>query len=534
VDRLIALVLMRWRLDLRGLFRARERAFTLLLVVPGMAVFSGLASLFVFGGVRALANGDPRALPAVLSLAATGVGLMWALSPVLAGLALTETHDLSRLLHFPLPLSTLVSSSLLANLVQPMVLAELPVAVALGLAVSTESLALLPLAVLGVLSSLAFILVAAQCTGLLLHALSRNRRLQDLALFLGLGLGFLFSVLPLLLLSGARPLRGLLSTVLRSDLLALSPFGWGVRAAVRAGEGDLPGFLLWEAAQVAAVAAGVGAAAFLVGRVYRGELALGPSRRRAAVRARMRLGGAVGALVEKDLRSAWRDPALKATLLMSLAGPLLFLVFLVQASAYGGAGSSLLMLSAFVGASAFGSNAFGMERRGVAMLMGFPVERWRILVAKNLAALSLRLPGLLVVLAAALFLAPPSYLPAALCVALCTMIVSAAADNYVAILFPVAAPPPGGNPFGGSSAGGRGLGAALMGALLFLGTMLLASPFVLLCWLPVLLEARWLWLVTLPLALFGAAAAYALLVAGAEKLLLQREPEVLERILAEA
>jgi len=142
-------------------------------------------TLFVFGGVRALAHGDPRAVPAVLSLAATGVGLMWALSPVLAGLALTETHDLSRLLHFPLPLSTLVTSSLVANLVQPMVLAELPVAVALGLAVS-GSPALVPLAVLGVLSSLAFILVAAQCTGLLLHALSRNRRLQDLALFAGL------------------------------------------------------------------------------------------------------------------------------------------------------------------------------------------------------------------------------------------------------------------------------------------------------------------------------------------------------------
>jgi ABC-2 type transport system permease protein len=317
-------------------------------------------------------------------------------------------------------------------------------------------------------------------------------------------------------------------------VFALSPFGWGVRAAVRAGEGDLSGFLLWEAAQLVAVAAGIGAAALLVGRIYRGELALGPSGRRAAVRARMRLGGAVGALVEKDLRSAWRDPALKATLLMSLAGPLLFLFFLVQTRAYGDAGSSLLMLSLFVGASAFGSNAFGMERRGVALLMGFPVARWRILVAKNLAALSLRLPGLLVVLAASFFLAPLLYLPAALCVALCAMIVSAAADNYVSILFPVAAPPPGGNPFGGSAAGGRGLGAALMGVLLFAVTMLLAAPFVILCWLPVLLDVEWLWLVTLPLALAGAAATYALLVVGAEKLLRGREPEVLERILAEA
>jgi len=124
--------------------------------------------------------------------------------------------------------------------------------------------------------------------------------------------------------------------------------------------------------------------------------------------------------------------------------------------------------------------------------------------------------------------------PVALCVALCTMIVSAAADNYVSILFPVAAPAAGGNPFGGTSAGGRGLGAALMGLVLFAATMLLAAPFVLLCWLPVLLDATWLWLVTLPLAVAGAAATYALLVAGAQKLLRGREPELMERILAEA
>ena len=35
----------------------------------------------------------------------------------------------------------------------------------------------------------------------------------------------------------------------------------------------------------------------------------------------------------------------------------------------------------------FGTNTFGLERRGIALLMGFPVERWRILVAKNLASI---------------------------------------------------------------------------------------------------------------------------------------------------
>ena len=54
--------------------------------------------------------------------------------------------------------------------------------------------------------------------------------------------------------------------------------------------------------------------------------------------------------------------------------------------------------------SAFGSNAFGLERRGVALLMGFPVERWRILLGKNLGALLFRLPGLIMLVVAALVL----------------------------------------------------------------------------------------------------------------------------------
>jgi hypothetical protein len=46
-------------------------------------------------------------------------------------------------------------------------------------------------------------------------------------------------------------------------------------------------------------------------------------------------------------------------------------------------------------------------------------------------------------------------------------------------------------------------------------------------------DVSWWW-ISLPLALGGAAASYALLLGGAEALLLRREPELLERILGEA
>jgi uncharacterized protein (DUF2062 family) len=65
----------------------------------------------------------------------------------------------------------------------------------------------------------------------------------------------------------------------------------------------------------------------------------------------------------------------------------------------------------------------------------------------------------------------------------------------------------------------------------FTATILVASPFVFLGWLPLLLGQPWLWVVSLPLALAGAVAVYALLVAGATRIFQRREPELLERVL---
>jgi hypothetical protein len=164
--------------------------------------------------------------------------------------------------------------------------------------------------------------------------------------------------------------------------------------------------------------------------------------------------------------------------------------------------------------------------------MAFPIARWKVIVAKNLGALVLRLPGVLMILAVGLVMAPLHLLPAAATVAVVTLMLSAAADNYLSILFPVPAPPAGGNPYAAVS-GGRGLGAAVIGTLLLGAVALVASPFVFLAWLPILLDAPRYWLATLPLALLGALAVYSVLVMGAERLLNAREPELLERILGE-
>jgi ABC-2 type transport system permease protein len=530
VDRLIALVTLRWRLEMRALRWAPERLVGLLVAVPFAVILSVFATGAVYVGVRSLAASDPEMLPPLASAGATLVGLFWLLSPLLTGVALSETHDVSRLMHFPVPARTLVAASLLANLVQPAVLAKTPVVFGVALGASASAAAW-PAALTGVWLSFAFILAADQTVTLVLHGLFRSRRARDIGLFVGLALGFGLSLLPVLFFVVGLPRLGFLRRLLlETDVFALSPFGWGVRAAIDAGRGNVPGFLAWAAAAAAAVAGCMAVAAVLVRRIHRGELDVGGPTVGADQRAgRILLPGTIGALLEKDLRVAWRDPALKASVFMSMAGPAFFLFFLFRSRSGASFGSGLLLMAALVGAASFGGNAFGLERRGIALLMSLPVERWRLLVAKNAGAILLRLPGILVLAGAALF-TEPALLPAALTATLCAALVAAAVDNYFSILFPVSIPEPGKSL--GAGGGRRGFAAAVTGALLFLGALVVSAPFVMLTWLPVGYGRPWLWLVTLPLAVAGAAAVYGMLVAGAASLLQRREPEVLERMLA--
>jgi hypothetical protein len=227
----------------------------------------------------------------------------------------------------------------------------------------------------------------------------------------------------------------------------------------------------------------------------------------------------------------WRDPRLKALLFTGLVGPLLLLLF------WRGTGGAvgprvLLLMASFAGMSTLGSNSFALEGRGLGLLLGFPVERWKVLVAKNLGAIVLRLPSLLLLAAVALFVASWHIVPAVFVVALSGMLIACAADNFMSILFPIALPAAGRNPHGPTS-GSRGLGAAAFAAVLMIAALLASAPFAFLAWLPLLLQNSVLWWISLPLALAGALAVYAMLVAWGERLLLRREPELLATMLAE-
>ena len=514
---------------------AKERLVSTLLLVPSLMLTSLFTSIFAFVGIRMLDAQRPDLVLPVISILATGVGLLWAAAPLLTGIALSETHDVSRLMQFPIPTTTLVASSLLANLAQPAVVAQFPLVMATAWAVAPD-VAVLPFALLGVGATFAFILASAQVAGLAFQGIARNRRLHDLAMFFGLSLTLLISLVPLLavlMIGSTGSVRGIAEDLLRADLFAASPFSWGVRAAVHVGRADGVGYLAGIAFQTFAIAATMLLAGAMIGRIHRGELSLAPARATRGGAARMWFDGPVGALIEKDLRMAWRDPGLKAALFTGFVGLLIFVLFITQMRGAWPGGRAVLLLASFVGLSAFGSNAFGFERRGVALLLGFPMPRWRLLAAKNLATLAFRIPGLLTVVIGTIVIGRVAYLPAAITIVAVTMLIVAALDNFNSILFPIAVPEPGKNPHAAVS-GGRGFTAVLMSLLTFLVGGAMSVPFAFLAWLPLLLDRPVLWLATLPLALVGGAAIYAMLVVGASGLLERREPELIARILGEA
>lgn len=533
MDRLIALVALRWRLGLRGALGARTRILPLLLALGVLSLLSLAGSLFAFTLARLLRASGPQLVIPALSALAGLLGLSWALSPLVAGVAATETHDLGRLLHYPVPLPTLVASSLLANLLQPLVLAQLPPLLALSLGLAGVG-PRWPVTLGGLLLSLGLALAAGQCVGLALHALSRHRRWHDRALFAGIGLSLLLSLLPLLLLSaGASGARRLVLELLARDVFVLLPFSWGARAAVHAARGEPLLFLSWATGAVLAIAATVALASALAQRLYRGELDVGEVRGDAARPTLLRLPGTLGALLEKDLRTTWRDPRLKALVFTGIVGPTIVLLALWQGTAGRLPPGLMLALGSFTGLGVLGANVLAVERQGLALLLGFPVDRTLVLAAKNLATMVLRLPALLLVALATLLVAGARFLPAVVCVVLLTQLLAAGLDNFVSVLAPLPVPAAGRDPSRPSS-GARGLGSAVITFGSLLGSLLLSAPFAFLAWLPYLLALPWLWTLTLPLALGGAAGVHFLLASWAGRLLLAREPDVVARAVGEA
>lgn len=504
------------------------RTFGLIASVAVYLAFTSVLAVGVYGLVRSLATGDAQRALGLVSAVSGFIGVSALLGPFVGGLAVARSHDLTRLASFPVSWTTLALASFLANTVQPAVLGQLPIFLALSLATARAPGSLV-LTASGFALTYASFLAASQIGSLASLFVARSRRLRDGALFASVLGGLAMSALPFVLLT-QRGLAGRVFSALGgSGIVRAVPFSYGAQAAIHGGGGDLSGFAALAVAATAAVAGGIAVAAFLVRQIHTGEVDLGSAPAGRAVRRFLNLPGATGALLEKDLRSAWRDPSVRAGLATALLGPLMLVWLVATQGRTDGRGSAVFFMALLVGATGPAASALGSERRAIAQLLTFPVPRHKILVAKNFASAVFKVPGLVMVALAALVFASFATLPAALVVFASAFLMACGLDNYVSIHSPVTAAAPGADPRTGAAASGRGL----LGLAATLGALFLAAPFAFLAWLPGLLDRPMLAFACLPLALAGAVATYALLIGGAERLLLRREDAVLETILGD-
>ena len=243
---------------------------------------------------------------------------------------------------------------------------------------------------------LALVLAAGQAVGIALHALSRNRRWHDRALFAGIGLGVAFS---LAADPAAEPgrLRGPPARAPRSSSATCSRScpSPGARAppSTRAGArrspswaGRAPRRSPWRprsasrwpsrsGCTAASWTSGKPPGAGRPGRACGSPASWAPSSRRTCA--------------SRGATRARRPSSSPGSI-----GPLVLLLVLWQGSAGPLRPGLLLAIASFSGLGALGANAFALERQGLGLLFGFPADRLAILVGKNLGVIALRLPAL--------------------------------------------------------------------------------------------------------------------------------------------
>lgn len=533
MNTLVAVVALRLKLDWRALGAARERLAGLVVMTALLLAGSSGLAIGVYFTLRGLAAVDKAAALAVVCAWSGLFGILGLFGPMISRASVAESHDYSRLLHMPVRAGTLAAASLIANLLQPLVLTQLPIFLAASFAVS-RSLAAVPFTAAGFAISYATILVAAQAGALASHALQRSRRYRDPALFLAVAGSLAFGLLPFVFIARPGLWRAFFDVLTRTRVLSWLPFSYGAQAAVHAGSGSLALFALFALGGLVTVAVGMAIATRLVSVVHGGELDLGTARQRGTRRALLRLPGSIGAIIEKDLRTLWRDPAMRASLLSGFFGPVLYLYLMMRQGRGLASGYSVMFLAMFIGGTSLGGGAFGMERGSLAQLFAFPVARWKMLVAKNVSVSFFKVPGFLILAGATVFFVPLARWPFVAMAGFVTLMMAAAVDSIVSIRFPFTPPRPGTTPGAYSASTASGMSRFLVSFGGFFAVLLAAAPFVFLICLPLLFARPVLGGLFLPLAFAGAAAVYALAVHAAEALLRRREADLLERVSVEA
>lgn len=448
------------------------------------------------------------------SLVVTLFGVFFLTRPLI--LTNLSGSSLQNLLHLPIARSELLAYSLLTGVVTPLVL-ESPVLIGAALGAASQPaliLATLPLAFLAHM----VLLTGAHAMSLFAVLIAKRAWISDLARVLAFSIFFLPSLL------NHRGTREFLRPLL-IPLVEISPLGWAARAAVYAGAGDLSGSLWFAIPALLLLIATTVVSLTLLNRILAGEGEDRVERNTKAARpTRVFLPGALGALIETQLRTQLRTPAARMALLV----PTLMMGFFAFSLSRPGAMISPFAMVVFL--SLVGGNAFLAIGRGVALILGTPVSRASILVAGDVSGFFFRVPPLLAIVAVTAWRGGSALAWSMVTLVLALIPIGMGVQHFVSILRPFALPRDRFNPYA-QRIDARQSSNGFLSLVATLATVLIASPFLSLLWLSSrIADGAWEpWLVAL--ACLGALATYAVLIALAERLLERRELQVLEVLL---
>jgi ABC-2 type transport system permease protein len=554
-DKLRWLFWLRWKMFIRGFARkGMARIIGTIFLSMFILVVGGGVAIGSFLGYRFA----PRPINTeLLFLVLTGVYLLWLVLPLLE-FSTNEGLDVSKLALFPLTREELMLSLLFSTVLD---IPTVGLVLALGAVVAAWALSL-PLALIALIAMLVFyvqLVAISQLILALLRPILHSRRFRDLSIIFIVLLSsscYLFQFAFRALLN-----RDLVNTIEHASIspyLQWLPPGMAARAIQQAYIGNWGASILWLAALAAISVLFLFLWQLIVERSVtaadsggtvnsRRRSSNGQARRARTVRTdeiplmKRLVPPQMYALIGKDLKYFWRDPQLKATFLQSLIS-IVFLIVYFGFTFFSNAGSNeeflstlgpwavlvapmLILLSLYT----LTYNVLGLERQSLTTLLLFPIEPKYILWSKNIAVFIVGFVEvtILILLAASTTRAWYFTLPAFV-VGLSGIAIILGIGNFTSVFFPqkMRLRRRGLQSVSNTSAEGGCL-RSLLSIVAFYLMLLILVPVAAAVFLPVFLHDRWIWWISLPLALAYSGAIYFWITLAVAPRILNRAPEIL-------
>lgn len=561
-DKLKVLFWLRWKMFSRAFSTGPAQIIGTIFLIIFMVPFAGLLAFGSYAGYRFLPNPANEVL---LFIVLTLIYVVWIILPLLEFNG-NEGLNVSKLSLFPLTRWELMASLIFSTLLDiPMFgLVLMFLAVILGWAIS------LPMVFLSIITMLIFyvqVVAASQLVLALLMRTLQSRRYRDLSIIIivifssSCGLLSQFIGRFVSAESGGNSLNALQNTSSLTYLQWLPP-GMAARAIQEGSHGNwglsvawlvalaLVSFIflyLWQVVIMRSLSSSEGGGSVRVRR----------SRRPAAVD--VSVGAAAGvapstqlnllerlfspivvAIAVKDLKYFRRDPQLMALIFQSLFSAVILLALPIinsrSTSLYSSLATSRYMvlyvpLVVLFSMTTFSLNSLGMERQGLGTLLLFPIQPKKILWGKNLAVLTIGLVEIcLFTLIVCILTNGWSFFPLAFFGGLAGIAVVLGCGNFTSVIAPQRMRTmQRGFAATGASSGGSQVGclrAVIAFAMLAVSIVLLIPVAVALV-LPIILNAQWIYVISVPLALIYGLAFHQIVSRVVAPRILNRAPEIL-------